>query len=64
MPSPTQTTSKATPDNSSTSEDAGSGASVPSSTVDMDMFNHFMEFYIEVPRFDFNKLPKIKQMHL
>jgi hypothetical protein len=55
MPSPTQTTSNDTPDNSNNS---GSGTSVPSPTVDVNMFNHFMEFYIEVPRFDFNKLPK------
>ena len=28
------------------------------SNVDMDIFNNFMKFYIEVPRFDFNTLPQ------
>ena len=28
------------------------------SKVDMDIFNSFMKFYIEVPRFDFNVLPQ------
>jgi hypothetical protein len=58
MPSPSQTTSNAKSDNTSTNRNTDSDASIPSSTVNMDMFNHFMKFYIEVPRFDFNQLPK------
>jgi len=34
------------------------GAKVNTQKIDMKILNNFMEFYIEIPRFDFNELPK------